>query len=1611
MKAPEYTENLKQQLNNELIDSSSEQPTVINVQGQNIAVFNDVISTNNILFPQVSQHLSLTLDTLETSVNNIEPDTTTKRPAIIKLSEGYSCSCELRNQLKNHCDELHECLQSPVEEYSFFKKSKNLYFNIDQSQLNALNSLPSVERVSFVDDLQETVHLSDHIINYPGHPRNYYGGRLGIGIQDAITKINNRVSPFTKIDTIVSPRSTWSYRPSSVWPSENIVNTYCQPLSNYLDINNTSNYGLYVHSYPIMHGEGMIENTARTIYSTNSGQNVDVIILDSGIDHTHPEFLDDEGNSRVVLEDWTTYRDDDNNIILPSLPANYHQDTNGHGTFCASIVGGRRLGWAPGCKLYSLKAITNNGITVEQALKLVKAFIKRKKVNGNTRPTIINNSWGSSWNGSLPCAIRSVMKTTGTTDNPPIISGPARVLEYNTLVDEITEEGGVFVVAAGNSNIRLPLIKNSDRLAWYLTTFARDLTSNASRSYLSNNFKYHENIKTTLLNLSTNELYTNTPGFSSYTTFKHTQLQTIPIGSTPNITYATNSQEENPVINVGCVHPVEDDHMYVHPNKKLNEHTGAVNLNTLSGNFIKSYYSNFGPGVDIFACGYNVLGAVSNDRSAYSVANFGYPALTDEYATGSGTSFACPQVVGILARYLNDHPTATGLDCKQWLITNSIKDQVLEFDSNCEPEQGALIYGTDSSKLSTYESIGVQIHEDYFKEIYEKEGYNKITILNTVSSYDEKSMYHTMLYKDVVEADNLIFVPVSHAAKIGDYYGTNPLIADRDGAGTDILDISRTSEPFDCYAFGMASYPVKNYDDTYASNYYTKAHTHIDVYEKTNSGIKFVTKVDHPFTLNPTNSAFLSYGWHYSDIRLNPFSGLKHPPGYYSPRYPSEAITRSHYIQKPSETSFTPGVGTRLNLRAIAWTGAELFASDSPCSIAYAGGKLVGVDNNGLVCIYEKQSNSTFTLVQTITAPHVREGEKFIKPTWTSNGVDPDLTFTGVRNVSQSSDGEYIAITVGNFTLSSYIEINQKLLGEFDWLSGLSSSTEPIFSLTEGVTGNGFTPLSFTAKEAVYLPGAAQIYKWNGTQYTHLSTIVPDRHKNYMSFRDFDTTKIMYLSTNDLYNYNFDTCTNLRGFFDKDNNYILLDMVSFDFQNIPMSAQGHYGVDFELDIPNTASNVVNYFECYNINNTTVTYVTSGDPSTSISPPLCSVVDTHICNTNWKYNGYIDDFSSIQNNAGFLCTANYEQTHRTKNNFSFAINYSNGVPYVTNRGYSSQDTALFWQVKPAALKVPNLEEDDAPWLIRHPNYEVNGMVYSKLPPVFSATTGVQVNSAKHVSSFTEIATHVREYDNFPKKISFNTTNNSLSVEEVKFAEKDNIDNNYFYRDFLNNINHGDIHHCVFDDGTGKRMMNGTYLTEHAPSGNKIVLSKGTGVAYFLKPDASAPHGYKTFKLLHGRASYYPFAFNLFPTALGIYDTSILYNNRYGFSYNSNNTASAVSYPMAAFFHTEDTFTVMYAIDASVENTSGMIASAMDMHKPFFVTFKIDLGYQHGESNITEEHLKYNKLIYTNGHNILDTPNRMLQAYPKNYILLPVDNNNNNTITYEGSSYTKIGHTVV
>ena len=346
------------------------------------------------------------------------------------------------------------------------------------------------------------------------------------------------------------------------------------------------------------------------------GTGVDVVIQDSGIEPTHPEFKDDTGTSRVQQINWYTASG-----IGGTQNANHYRDYDGHGTHVAGIVTGKTFGWAKNARIYSLKinglegaGDSGTGISITDCFDVIKLWHRNKPIDPNTgfkRPTIVNMSWGYrlTYTDVTSLTYRGVTYSDASTTTDAayrwtnyglvnLTSGADFVSNYrlgsvDTDIQEMFDEG-IHVVVAGGNNYHKISIPGEVDYNNYFTTAGSD-------------YYYHR-------------------------------------GSSPL---------DEDVLKVGSI----DSSVY---SSSLDQ---------------KASSSETGPGIDVFAPGANVVSACSNTNSFSGVA---YNLDSSfKQVNLSGTSMAAPQVCGLGAIYLQLNPGVSPKELKKWFVTKAVSNATI----------------------------------------------------------------------------------------------------------------------------------------------------------------------------------------------------------------------------------------------------------------------------------------------------------------------------------------------------------------------------------------------------------------------------------------------------------------------------------------------------------------------------------------------------------------------------------------------------------------------------------------------------------------------------------------------------------------------------------------------------------------------------------------------------------------------------------------------------------------------------------------------------------------------------------------------------------------------
>tara|TARA_Y100000817_G_C16855426_1_gene543788 strand:- start:874 stop:2898 length:2025 start_codon:yes stop_codon:yes gene_type:complete len=322
---------------------------------------------------------------------------------------------------------------------------------------------------------------------------------------------------------------------------------------------------LFVNSSPSskpFQGSDISDTTKvdRDITYSLTGKNVDSVIIDSGVGYLHPEFKNEDGTYRVkdifldgpykvdpeyfdsngytytkvvdgitlgvgietsrAREWWTTSSSRSaafqslgtvslsslytlGHVATKSSNSNSNQLIDGHGTACASQIGGKTFGLAFESNLWNIRiALTGAGgyVSSSVALNALAIWHNAKKIAfDDPDPTLVNNSYGSSSSTGNTNGVNyihgyrgEIQTYNGTGDNatPPSNSGACRnhkFFKYGSLsysyngtgqylpsgsatnsgAENAIAAGCIMVASAGNKNQKISTYDDIDYDNWY----------------------------------------------------------------------------------------------------------------------------------------------------------------------------------------------------------------------------------------------------------------------------------------------------------------------------------------------------------------------------------------------------------------------------------------------------------------------------------------------------------------------------------------------------------------------------------------------------------------------------------------------------------------------------------------------------------------------------------------------------------------------------------------------------------------------------------------------------------------------------------------------------------------------------------------------------------------------------------------------------------------------------------------------------------------------------------------------------------------------------------------------------------------------------------------
>ena len=368
------------------------------------------------------------------------------------------------------------------------------------------------------------------------------------------------------------------------------------------------------------------------------GTGVDIVVLDTGIQPTHPEFQDANGVSRVKQIDWYT-----ESGVSGTQQSGHYSDGGSHGTHVTGIVAGKTYGWAKNANIYSVKMeeldFTGTGISYTDCCDVIRGWHNAK---AGSRPTILNISLKAVRKLYTPLSTGYLTDVTGSAPdyNWPCTGGTYRggaghinpikwreefgfrggdqtglmevggqIPSLDVDIKQCIDAGIIVCISAGNSRNKLVIPSDED---WDNSLI---FTSQADGTIETINY-----------------MRPATPNLNSGT------------GSAPNPGFLV----------------------------------GSLDTTTYSSTHDRmSNFSNIGSAVNIYAAGSKIKSSIP----------------TNSTASYNGTSMASPQIAGMCALLLQAHPEWTPKQVTNWFIDKST-DKMYSAGSTEFADNYSLLGGT-----------------------------------------------------------------------------------------------------------------------------------------------------------------------------------------------------------------------------------------------------------------------------------------------------------------------------------------------------------------------------------------------------------------------------------------------------------------------------------------------------------------------------------------------------------------------------------------------------------------------------------------------------------------------------------------------------------------------------------------------------------------------------------------------------------------------------------------------------------------------------------------------------------------------------------------------------
>ena len=451
-------------------------------------------------------------------------------------------------------------------------------------------------------------------------------------------------------------------------------------------------------AWPNTFGSQVSPITSDISYSL-TGKNVDLVIQDSGVFQYHPEFIDDDGKSRVrdIILDGPYYIDPNyftsnnytytkpdgrigittlsahawwenassrsgsfSSIGTLSVPNTYtvanslgiggtsHTMTSSHGTGCAGLAAGKNFGLAFESNIWTISIFAPADISTEASYDAIKIFHQHKPINtatGRKNPTVVNGSWG--YYGAFGSTTNVTYKFKGST---------------GTFTGYSFSDTGAQAYAYGLSSHPLFGRKFSTSSRSYAIDTAGAEMVDAGVIFVVAAGNDNQRLGIGTDDVQQYDYFTSVVSGVDHRTSLFPS-GTLPIGSRdylhPQGVGFNSSIDFHPVICVGAMDDTIEQSYAGYEHELYAE--------------MKASYSNNGPGIDVWAPADETLSAGMRASDGDGLPNdINYSRYNSDFVDMyfNGTSAASPVVAGSVALFLESKPDATSGEVKEFIRTH-----------------------------------------------------------------------------------------------------------------------------------------------------------------------------------------------------------------------------------------------------------------------------------------------------------------------------------------------------------------------------------------------------------------------------------------------------------------------------------------------------------------------------------------------------------------------------------------------------------------------------------------------------------------------------------------------------------------------------------------------------------------------------------------------------------------------------------------------------------------------------------------------------------------------------------------------------------------------------